>query len=334
MTVAVVILNWNGKHLLEEFLPNIVAYSKEATIYVADNASTDNSVQFITTHYKDSVNVVKNKSNGGFAKGYNTALKKIKADVYVLLNSDVEVTKDWLKPIIKQFKESANTAVIQPKLLNYKKRSHFEYAGAAGGFIDFLGYPYCRGRIFMSLEKDTQQYDDINPSIFWASGACLCIRSRIYHHLGGFDEDYFAHQEEIDLCWRVHNLGYNVNYVGASKVYHIGAATLREANPTKTFLNFRNSLYSVAKNVPKRFLLPVILIRLILDAVAGIKFALELRPIHTWAIIKAHFSFYFNLKRMLKKRRESIGKTTRYYSCKSVVWQHFVLSRNRFSDIK
>lgn len=332
MTVAVVILNWNGKHLLEEFLPSIVAYSKEASIYVADNASTDDSILFIASHYKDSVKLVKNTSNGGYAKGYNAALQHIKADIYVLLNSDVEVTKNWLQPIIKQFKEATNTAVIQPKLLNYKKKTHFEYAGAAGGFIDFLGYPYCRGRIFMTLEEDVKQYDDIAP-IFWATGACLCIRSRIYHTLGGFDEDYFAHQEEIDLCWRVHNLGYNVNYVGTSTVYHVGAATLKETNPTKTFLNFRNSLYSIAKNVPKRFLFPVILIRLILDAIAGLKFILELRPIHTWAIIKAHFSFYAHLNLMLKKRKESIGKTTHYYSCKSIVLQHFVLGHNKFGKI-
>jgi len=333
MTVAVVILNWNGKTLLEKFLPSVVSYSKSAKIYIADNASTDNSIDFIKNNYADKVSLIKNGFNGGFAKGYNEALKTVNADIYVLLNSDVEVTPNWLEPIIKHFKSNPNTAVIQPKLLDYKDKTKFEYAGAAGGFIDFLGYPFCRGRVFMSIEKDTHQYDDIKP-IFWASGACLCIRSTIYNHLGGFDEDYFAHQEEIDLCWRVHNFGYNVEYLCKSEVYHVGGATLREENPKKTFLNFRNSLYSIAKNVPKRFLYFVILSRLLLDFVAGFKFIIELRPIHTWAIIKAHLSFYKNFFKMLKKRKKSHTKTTRYYKYKSIVWQHFILGRNKFSDIK
>lgn len=333
MTIAVVILNWNGKHLLEEFLPSIVSYSPEATIYVADNASSDTSISFLKEHYKETVNIVQNSSNGGYAKGYNTALKNIKSDIYVLLNSDVEVTKNWLQPIIKEFNNNPNTAIVQPKFLDYKKRTHFEYAGAAGGYIDFLGYPYCKGRVFMHLEEDQQQFDD-TYSIFWASGACLCIRSILYHQLGGFDEDYFAHQEEIDLCWRMHNLGYTVKYVGTSAVFHVGAATLKEANPTKTFLNFRNSLYSIAKNVPKRYLIFVIFIRLILDGIAGLKFILELRPIHTWAIIKAHFSFYANLKYMLEKRKLSIGKTTHYFKIKSIVWHYFVLRRKLYNQIK
>ncbi len=333
MTVAVVILNWNGKTLLEKFLPSVVSYSKPAQIYMADNASTDDSIDFVKNNYANKVKLIKNNSNGGFARGYNEALKTVNADIFVLLNSDVEVTPNWLGPIIKHFELNPNTAAIQPKLLDYKDKTKFEYAGAAGGFIDFLGYPFCRGRIFMSIEKDTRQYDDVK-SIFWASGASLCIRSAIYNQLGGFDEDYFAHQEEIDLCWRVHNLGYNVEYVGKSKVYHVGGATLREENPKKTYLNFRNSLYSIAKNVPKRYLYFVILSRLILDFVAGFKFILELRPIHTLAIIKAHLSFYKNFFKMLKKRKESHTKTTRYYKYKSIVWQHFILDRNKFSDIK
>jgi len=333
MNVAVVILNWNGKTLLEKFLPSIVANSKPAKIYVADNASTDDSVDFVENNYTNQITLIKNKTNSGFAKGYNEALKKVKADIYILLNSDIEVTPNWLEPIIDRFKSNLNTAAIQPKLLDYKDKTKFEYAGAAGGFIDFLGYPFCRGRVFMSIEKDEHQYDDVT-SIFWASGACLCIRSDIYNHLGGFDEDYFAHQEEIDLCWRVHNLGYQIDYVGLSTVYHIGGATLREENPTKTFLNFRNSLYSVIKNVPKQYLILIIISRLILDAVAGVKFIFELRPIHTLAILKAHFSFYNNLNLMLKKRRESINKTNHYYKCMGIVWQHFVLGKNKFSEIK
>jgi len=333
MTVAVVILNWNGKNLLEKFLPSVVAYSQEAQIYIADNASTDNSLAYVSTNYFDSVKIIKNKSNGGYAKGYNEALKQVKTDIYILLNSDVEVRKDWLKPILKQFELESNTAIIQPKILDYKNKAYFEYAGAAGGFIDFLGYPFCRGRIFMSLEKDTHQFDNIIP-IFWASGACLCIKSAVYHHLNGFDEDYFAHQEEIDLCWRAHNLGYKAQYVGTSTVYHIGGATLREENPTKTFLNFRNSLYSIVKNVPKRYLFLIVLSRLLLDAIAGLKFIIELRPIHTWAIINAHFSFYSNFSMMAKKRKQSPKKTIHYYKCIGIVWNHFVLGRQTFSSIK
>jgi len=332
MTVAVVILNWNGKELLKKFLPSVLAYSKQAQIYIADNASTDDSIAFINKHYANQVNIIKNKTNCGFAKGYNEALKKVNADVYILVNSDVEVTSNWLDPIIARFKSNPNTAIIQPKLLDYKNKTKFEYAGAAGGFIDFLGYPFCRGRIFMSLECDTQQYDDIFP-IFWASGACLCIRSAIYNKLGGFDEDYFAHQEEIDLCWRINNLGYNVEYVGKSTVYHVGGATLREDNSNKTFLNFRNSLYSIVKNVPKRYMFLIIFSRLLLDFIAGIKFMLELRPIHTWAIVKSHFSFYAHLKKMLAKRKLSIGKTTRYFKIKSIVWHYFILRHKTYTKI-
>jgi GT2 family glycosyltransferase len=237
-----------------------------------------------------------------------------------------------LKPVIKQFKENKNTAIIQPKLLDFKDKSKFEYAGAAGGFVDFMGYPYCRGRIFMELEKDLHQYDDVSD-IFWASGACFFIRSGVYHQLNGFDEDYFAHQEEIDLCWRVQNEGYNIQYVGASVVYHVGGATLQESNPHKTFLNFRNSLYTISKNIPKRFLVFTILFRLLLDGIAGVKFILELRPIHTWAIIKSHFSFYRNLSKMLRKRKKISFKRTNYYHCFSIVGQHFILGKNKFIEI-
>lgn len=332
MKVAIVILNWNGQQLLEKFLPSIVKYSSgEADVYVADNNSTDNSISFLKTHFP-SVKIVQNKINGGFAKGYNDALKFIDADIYALVNSDIEVTQNWLKPIIEQFKLNTNTVAIQPKLLDYKDKSKFEYAGAGGGFVDFMGYPYCKGRIFMDLETDVQQYDN-TYDIFWATGACFFIRSEKYHQLNGFDEDYFAHQEEIDLCWRIQNEGFDIQYVGASQVYHVGGATLKETNPRKTFLNFRNSLFTISKNVPKRFLFFTILFRLILDAIAGLKFILELRPIHTWAIIKAHFSFYWNLPKMLKKRKHISFKRTNYYQCFSIVWQYFVLGRDKFSKL-
>jgi len=332
LKIAVVILNWNGKQLLEQFLPAMIKCTHDdAEIYVADNDSTDDSVAFIKANFP-SVKIVQNTINGGYAKGYNDALQHIDADIYALVNSDIEVTDNWIQPIINEFKNSDNTAIIQPKILDYKDKKMFEYAGAGGGFIDFLGYPYCRGRIFSSLEKDTQQYND-TTEIFWASGACFFIRSNIYHQLGGFDEQYFAHQEEIDLCWRVQNEEHSIKYVGASTVYHIGGATLNEASPRKTFLNFRNSLFTVLKNVPKRFLLFVILFRLILDGIAGTKFLLELRALHTWAIIKAHFSFYRYLPIMLKKRTKIAHKRTTYYHSMSIVWQHFILGKKTFNQI-
>ncbi len=332
MKVAVVILNWNGQKLLEKFLPKVVKYSlDDAEIYVADNNSTDNSVSFIKTNFPE-VKIIQNESNGGYAKGYNDALKHIKADIFVLLNSDIEVTKDWIKPVIQQFKNESNTAAIQPKLLDFKDKNKFEYAGAAGGFIDFMGYPYCKGRIFNELEYDTQQYNN-TYNIFWASGACLFIRSEIYQNLKGLDENYFAHQEEIDLCWRIQNEGHSIKYVGASTVYHVGGATLKESNPQKTFLNFRNSLFTLAKNVPKRFVFFVILFRLILDGIAGIKFIIELRPVHTLAIIRAHFSFYWYLPKMLHKRKYISFKRTNYYDCFSIVWQHFILRRKKYDEI-
>ncbi|MFC2109226.1 glycosyltransferase family 2 protein [Bacteroidota bacterium] len=322
MKIAVVILNWNGKKLLETFLPSVVKFSQEAEVYVADNASTDDSISFIKENFP-SVKIVINKENSGFAKGYNDALQHIKADIYALVNSDIEVTENWLNPISKQFENSSETAIIQPKILDYKNKKKFEYAGAAGGFLDLLGYPYCRGRIFNVLEKDKGQYNDV-IDINWASGACFFIKSEVYHKLKGFDEDYFAHQEEIDLCWRTINLGHQIKYVGDSTVYHVGGATLNEANSFKTFLNFRNSLFSLVKNLPKRKVFILVFIRLVLDAVAGLRFTLQGRPIHMVAIIKSHISFYKQLNKMISKRtNHNKGK---YYSTFSIVWSHFILN--------
>jgi GT2 family glycosyltransferase len=332
LKTAIVILNWNGQKLLEQFLPSIVNFSsKEASIYVADNASTDSSIKFIKEFYP-SVQIIENATNGGYAKGYNDALQQIDADIYCLLNSDIEVTKNWLTPVIEVFKNEKNTGIIQPKLLDFKNKEKFEYAGAAGGFIDLYGYPYCRGRVFNNLEVDSGQFNDVSE-IFWASGACLFIRSEIYHQLDGFDEDYFAHQEEIDLCWRTQNEGYNIKYVGTSTVYHVGGATLQETNPHKTFLNFRNSLLNVVKNVPKQWFLFVIFSRLVLDGLAGIKFMVELRPIHTWAIVKAHFSFYKNFNKFLKKRKK-LQKKSNYNLHTSIVWQYFFLKRKVFKNLR
>ncbi|MDB2463041.1 glycosyltransferase family 2 protein, partial [Algibacter sp.] len=262
MKIAIVILNWNGKNLLEQFLPSVIQHSQGADIYIADNASTDDSVAFIKTNYPN-LKLIKNQTNGGYAKGYNDALKNVHADVLCLLNSDIEVTPNWLTPIISTFKNEADTSIIQPKILDYNKKDYFEYAGAAGGFIDKYGYPYCRGRIFNTIEKDRGQYND-TTNIFWASGACLFIRNTVFKQLNGFDEHFFAHMEEIDLCWRAKNLGHTIKYVGQSEIYHVGGATLKTTNPKKTFLNFRNSLITLTKNA-NGFILGKILVRLVLD---------------------------------------------------------------------
>ncbi len=331
MKTAIVILNWNGKQLLEQFLPSIVEFSfSEVDIYVADNASTDDSVTFIKRNFP-TIKIVVNTQNGGYAKGYNDALQHVKADIYCLINSDIEVTENWLLPVLNLFKEEKNTAIIQPKILDYKDKSKFEYAGAGGGFIDFLGYPYCRGRVFNHLEKDNGQFNDV-AQIFWTSGACFFIRSIIFHQLNGFDEDYFAHQEEIDLCWRTQNESYDVKYVGTSTVYHVGAATLKVSNPNKTYLNFRNSLFTVLKNVPKKYIFLIIFSRLTLDGLAGIKFALELKPVHTWSVLKAHLSFYKNLFHFIKKRNKLQHKAN-YSIHVSIVWQYFILRRKKFSQL-
>ena len=320
MKIAVVILNWNGKKLLEQFLPSIIKYSKEAAIYVADNASTDDSISFIEDHYP-TVHIIKNKENGGYAKGYNDALKSLKEPIFCLLNNDVEVTSNWLEPIIKTFNKELNTGIIQPKILDYKRKDYFEYAGAAGGFIDKFGYPYCRGRIFDSIERDSGQYNDV-AEIFWASGACLFIRSEVYNILNGLDESFFAHMEEIDLCWRAKNLGINIKYVGKSEVFHLGGATLSSLNPQKTYLNFRNSLYTLTKNANGN-LFSLVLIRLILDGIAGIKFLLEFKFKHFAAIIHAHFSYYKHLGTLLNQRKSYINKD-KYYNKTSIVLYYYV----------
>jgi len=332
LKTAIVILNWNGQKLLEQFLPSVVNFSSElADIYVADNASTDNSIKYIKEFYP-SIKIIENIRNEGYAKGYNDALCAVDADIYCLLNSDVEVTKDWLTPVLDVFKTDKNTAVVQPKLLDFKDKNKFEYAGAAGGFLDLYGYPYCRGRVFNSLETDTAQFNDISD-IFWASGACLFIRSKIFQQLGGLDEDYFAHQEEIDLCWRVQNIGFTIKYVGTSTVFHVGGATLQKNNPQKTYLNFRNSLLNIVKNIPKKWFLFVIFSRLALDGIAGIKFLIELKPFHTLAILKAHLSFYSNFFKILKKRKK-LQKKQNYNLHTSIVWQYFILGRKKFENLK
>ena len=332
MKIAIVILNWNGKKLLEKFVPSVVNNStlENVVLYVADNASSDDSNTFLNKNYPQ-INIIQNKQNSGFAKGYNEALKNINEDILCLLNSDIEVSENWLTPILNVFKNEPNTAIIQPKILDYKNKLKFEYAGAGGGFVDKLGYPYCRGRLFDNLEEDKGQFND-NESIFWASGACFFIRNKVYKKLKGFDNQYFAHQEEIDLCWRVQNLGLNIKYIGTSTVFHVGGATLKESNPRKTFLNFRNSLFTLVKNLPSKKIIPIIFTRLILDGIAGVKFLVELKPKHTWSIIKAHFSFYYHFPQMLKKRKQ-ITQKKNYSNINSIVWNYFVKGIKKYNDL-
>ncbi len=317
--IAVVILNWNGAKLLEQFLPSVVAYSEEAKIYVADNASTDHSIAVIRKQFP-AITIIQNDGNYGFAKGYNVALQQVEEEYYALVNSDVEVTKGWLTPILSLFDIDRTIGIIQPKILDYKNKAYFEYAGAAGGFLDQFGYPYCRGRIFDAVEKDNGQYND-ELEIFWASGACFFIRKEIYRKLHGFDDDFFAHQEEIDLCWRAFNMGIKTKYTSKSVVYHVGGATLNESNPQKTFLNFRNSLIMLTKNLPESKLVPILLVRFVLDGLAGIQFILKGKFSHCWAIVKAHFAFYTLINKTLKKRKAPQAEN--YYRSKSIVYKYF-----------
>lgn len=319
-SIAVVILNWNGKKLLEQFLPSIVAFSPEAQIYVADNASTDDSVAFVQGTYPN-VRIIRNNGNYGYAKGYNVALQDVEEEIYALVNSDVEVTENWLQPIENLFERDNETVIIQPKILDYKNKTHFEYAGAAGGFIDKYGYPFCRGRIFETIEEDKGQYND-EAEILWASGACFFIRKGVYRALKGFDEDFFAHQEEIDLCWRAFNKNYKIRYCSSSTIYHVGGATLSIDNPKKTFLNFRNSLWMMLKNVPTSKLVPVLIIRMLLDGLAGCKFLASGKFKHFFAILKAHYFFYLKLLYFINKRESKQYKN--YYKKKSIVYTYFV----------
>ncbi|MDA6070801.1 glycosyltransferase family 2 protein [Flavobacterium sp. AC] len=326
--IAVVILNWNGVKLLEQFLPSIVQFSEGAQIYVADNASTDDSINFIKLNFP-TIKIVVNTGNHGFAKGYNDALQHIDAEIYALVNSDIEVTENWLKPIIETFDSEKQTAIIQPKILDFKNKEYFEYAGAAGGFIDKYGFPFCRGRVFDTIEKDNGQYNDCE--LFWASGACFFIRSEVYRELGGFDESFFAHQEEIDLCWRASNEGHIIKYNSGSTVYHVGGATLQHGNPKKTYLNFRNSLLMLVKNLPKKGLFFVIFFRMVLDGIAGIRFLTQGKFKHTFAILKAHFSFYCISLKYLRERKDF--QIQKYYTVKSVVYLYYIKKLLVFKEI-
>jgi hypothetical protein len=332
--IAVVILNYNGKKYLEQFLPSVVNYSADAQIVVADNDSTDGSIEFLEKAYPQ-IERILIPENKGFCGGYNYALQRIEAEYFVLLNSDVEVTPNWLLPLEKWMDNHKEVAACQPKIKAFHQKEHFEFAGAAGGFIDFLGYPFCRGRVFDITEKDEGQYD--TPiSVFWATGACLFIRSKIYHELGGLDEAFFAHFEEIDLCWRIKNKGMSLYCCPESTVYHVGGGTLSKSSPRKTFFNFRNSLFLLFKNLPFYSLFPIIFTRLCLDGVAGIRFVLKGEFQNCWAIIKAHFSFYAHITYLLEQRKKCAPHKFDFAETyqKSIVFQHFIRKKEKYSDLK
>jgi GT2 family glycosyltransferase len=333
--IAVVILNYNGKKYLEEFLPSLVSNSSSSRIYVADNNSNDDSIYFLEKTYPE-ITIIKIVSNHGYSKGYDIALNSIKAEYYILLNSDVEVRPGWIEPVISLLESDQHIAACQPKIKSYTNKKKFEYAGAAGGFIDKLGYPFCRGRIFNDIEEDIGQYDN-DCEIFWASGACLFIKADLFHKAGGFDEDFFAHMEEIDLCWKLKNQGYKIYFCGKSEVYHVGGGTLSKSSPQKTYLNFRNNLSLLYQNLPSEKLYPVLLSRLLLDGIAGLKFLFSGSIGHFWAVIRAHFYIYSKFKQLKAKRKYNLSKRMKMnlkgvYSG-SIVYDYFVKKLTRFSDI-
>lgn len=299
--ISVVILNFNGEKLLREFLPSVVKYSGDADIYVADNGSTDGSVAMLQQAFPQ-VCVISFDINHGFCKGYNEALRQVQSRIYVLLNSDVMVTQDWLVPIARLFDSRDDIDAIQPKVLSYREPDKFEHAGAGGGYIDTMGYPFCRGRIFEHIEHDNGQYDD-EREVFWASGACMAIRAEAYHRAGGLDEDFFAHMEEIDLCWKIQRSGRKVFYTGRSVVYHLGAGTLGYGNPGKTYLNFRNNLSMLIKHLDRGELILKLPARVILDWIAAFAFVLKGGVPNALAILKAHKSVVTSWRTTFRKRK-------------------------------
>lgn len=334
--VAVVILNYNGIGFLQKFLQGVCTHSMPfAEVWVADNASTDGSVAYVKENFAD-VKLLVNTVNGGYAKGYNDALKQIKADYYVLLNSDVEVTENWLQPVIHLMESNSNIAACQPKIKAYNEKNKFEYAGASGGYIDKYGFPFCRGRLFYETEVDKGQYDDVHE-VFWASGACMFVRANLYHQSGGLDEDFFAHMEEIDLCWRLKNMGYTIMVCPQSTVYHVGGGTLNSESPFKTYLNFRNNLFLLMKNLPPRFLLLKIIFRMNVDDIAIVRFVLRGQFKHALAIIHAHGSLYKALPSLYKKRKQ-LKASIKTYSHpqvinKSIVYAFFIQKKTTFAEV-
>jgi GT2 family glycosyltransferase len=326
--VAVVILNWNGLKFLKMFLPSVCASTyTNMDIVIGDNASSDDSVAFVREHYPH-IKIIINDQNYGFAGGYNKVLAELDQEYFVLLNSDVEVEPGWIEPVIRLMESDNTIAAAQPKILSHSNKHLFEYAGAAGGFLDIFGYPFCRGRIFNSVEEDTGQYDN-SSEIFWASGAAFFIKRCKWIEMGGLDEDFFAHMEEIDLCWRLKNKGYKIMYCAESTVYHVGGGTLNSESPFKTYLNFRNNLVLLQKNLPAGRALLIIFIRFWLDFLSLIKYLVDRKPDNALAISKAHVfffrNFFGNMQKAKKISKKSFNKTGLYRG--SIVWQYFIKKR-------
>ena len=331
--IAVVILNWNGQKWLEKFLPTVIEKSSMANIYIADNASTDDSISLIENNFP-SVKIIQNQLNEGYAKGYNDALKDLKEKYFVLLNSDIEVTDNWIEPIINLMEENPNISACQPKILDYNNKDSFEYAGASGGYIDNLGYPFTRGRIFDEIEPDNNQYDDVKE-IFWASGACFFVRADHFNEVNGFDNDFFAHQEEIDLCWRLKIKGYQIMVDPHSVVYHVGGGTLDDSSPFKTYLNFRNNLFMLTKNLNFFSLLITLYFRLPLDGIAALTLLKKKNGfLHLLAVLRAHLVFYVSIPRLLFKRQINTAKTNLVGKMGfSILVKYYLEGKTKFSEL-
>jgi GT2 family glycosyltransferase len=329
---AIVILNWNGKKFLEDFLPSVIKYSiNDAEIIIADNASEDGSIDYLKNNFPN-IRIIKNKTNEGFSKGYNDALKQVEADYYILLNSDIEVTDNWINPVINLMESDKQIAACQPKIKSYNNPDKFEYAGAAGGYIDKYGYPFCRGRLFQTIEKDNKQYDDV-VEVFWASGACIFVRADLYHKYGGLDNDFFAHMEEIDFCWRLKNEAYKIMFCPHSTVYHIGGGTLPKSSSRKTYLNFRNNLTLLYKNLPKNRLFKTFCARLFLDGAAAIKFLLQGGFKDFIAVNLAHISFYRNFSKIKQKRNQlKQNKVSMIYNS-NIAYDYFIKRKKYFFEL-
>ncbi|HPM12752.1 MAG TPA: glycosyltransferase family 2 protein [Bacteroidales bacterium] len=333
--VAVVILNWNGQKFLEKFLPNVVSHSVTdiSDVFIIDNASTDSSIQYLNDFFPEIRTIMLDK-NYGFAGGYNKGLAQIQADYYVLLNSDVEVTNQWIFPLYNHMQSNKTVAVCMPKIKSFHQKEYFEYAGAAGGFLDIYGFPFCKGRLFDSIEKDEGQYDS-SYEIFWSSGAAMFVRSSVYTELGGLDHDFFAHMEEIDFCWRAKNYGYSIMYIPESEVFHVGGGTLPQSNPFKTYLNFRNNLFLLYKNLPSKKLQYTVFIRKIFDGIACVKFLFSGQWGDCKAVIKAHIDYYASVKNLRAKRKKlnhtlSTVSYAQLYK-HSIVWEYFIRKKNKIT---
>lgn len=334
---AVVILNWNGLGFLKMFLGTVIKYSvdNETSVFVADNGSTDGSPEWIAENFSE-VNLIRLDKNHGFAGGYNLALDQIDARYFVLLNSDIEVTQGWLLPLVSFMDNNPDVASCQPKVLSYNQKDHFEHAGAAGCFIDKFGYPFCRGRVINKVEKDTGQYDN-QINIFWSSGACMIVKSEAWRKCGGFDDDFFAHMEEIDLCWRFHKAGYRVCFLPESVIYHIGGGTLSYSSPYKTYLNFRNSLFLLYKNLPDNKLNSVLFIRRILDGLAAVYFLLQGSFSSVASVWRAHIDYYRAMDKLKEKRKAvkklEINSAHETVLNKSIVFEFYVKGHKTYKSL-